>query len=219
MGMKMRLLEVMIVPRRVARELLAEKSLKWPLAIVLALGLLGSIGFLISYFQHVYPPPREMIEAWGEFAMLPFFNIPAERYRLFLAEIMVPFLLAVWIMMAGSARLLSLLLGGKVTYRQYLVLFAYSFFSFYLIASILDMIYSGMMAGMIMSALRGEYGPLVRQGFILYPAFFWMTALGLAGIYNGIVCQEGEGWAWWKSVLVAAVTFFWAMIAITFTLR
>lgn len=217
--MKMRLLEVMIAPRKVARELLAESSLTWPFTIVLALGLIGSIGFLISHLQHAYPPPREMIEAWGEFSMLPFFKIPAEQYRLFLAEIMVPFLLAVWILMAGSARLISLLFGGKVTFKHYLILFAYSFFSFYLVASILDAIYSGLMAGMILRALRGEFGPLVRQGFILYPAFFWTLALGLAGIYNGIVCQEGEGWAWWKSVLVAGVTFFWAMIAISFTLR
>jgi hypothetical protein len=160
-----------------------------------------------------------MIEAWGEFSMLPFLNIPAEVYRLFLAEIMIPLLLAIWILMAGSARLISILFGGKVTYKQYLILFSYSFFSFFLIASILDMIYSGLMFRVIMSALRGEYGPLVRQGFILYPAFFWVTALGLAGIYNGIVCQEGEGWAWWKSALVAVVTFVWPMVLISFTLR
>jgi hypothetical protein len=215
----MRLLKIIIAPRRTACELLAERTLTWPLAIVLALGLISSISFYISYLQHAYPPPQEMIEAWGTFSMLPFFNIPAESYRLFLAEIMVPFLLGIWILMAGSARLISILLGGKVTYRQYLVLFAYSFFSFYLIASILDTIYSGLMFPMIMSALRGEYGPLVRQGFILYPAFFWVTALGMAGIYNGIVCQEGEGWAVWKSVLVAVVTFVWPMVAISFTLR
>lgn len=215
----MRLLKIIIAPRKTARELLEEKSLKWPLAIVLVLGLLSSISFYISYLNHAYPPPREMIEAWGEFAMLPFFNIPAESYRLFLAKIMIPFLLAIWILMAGSARLLSLLFGGKVTYRQYLILFAYSFFSFYLIASILDMIYSGLMNDMILSALHGEYGLFIRQLFILYPAFFWVTALGLAGIYNGIVCQEGEGWVWWKSVLVATVTFACSMMAISFTLR
>ena len=215
----MRLLKIIIAPRKTARELLAEQSLTWPLAIVLALGLISSISFYISYLQHAYPPPVEMIEAWGKFAMLPFFNVPAESYRLFLAEILVPFLLGIWILMAGSARLLSILLGGKVTYRQYLVLFAYSFFSFYLIASILDIIYSGLMFHMIMSALRGEYGPFVRQAFILYPMIFWPVALGLAGIYNGIVCQEGEGWAAWKSVLVAVITFVWPMIAISFTMR
>ena len=187
----MRLLKMIIAPRKTTRDLLAEKLLKWPLAIVLGLGLAGSLGFLFSHLQHAYPPPKEMIEAWGKFAMLPFFNIPAESYRLFLAQIMIPFLLGIWILMAGSARLLS----------------------------ILDMIYSGLMFGMIMSALRNEYGPVVRQLFVLYPMFFWPAALGLAGIYNGIVCQEGEGWMWWKSGLVAAVTFFWPMVLISFTLR
>ena len=215
----MRLLKIIIAPRQTARELLAEKSLKWPLIIVLLLGFISSVGFYFSYLQHAYPPPREMIEAWGDFAMLPFFKIPAESYRLFLAQIMVPFLLGIWILMAGSARLISILLGGKVTYKQYLILFAYSFFSFYLVASILDAIYSGLMSGMILAALRNEYGPVLRQAFIIYPMIFWPTALVLAGIYNGIVCQEGEGWHWWKSVVVAAVTFIWPIVLISFIMR
>jgi len=215
----MRLIRMIIAPRSMSRELLAETSLLWPLIIVLILGLISSIGFYISYLLHAYPPPQEMIEAWGKFAMLPFFNIPAEQYRLFLAIIMVPFLLALWVLMAGLANLLSRLLGGKVTFKQYLILFAYSFFSFYLIASLLDFIYSGLMFNLIMRALRNEFGPAIRQGFILYPMIFWPAALGLAGIYNGIVCQEGEGWAFWKSFLVAAFTFALPMIAISLTLR
>jgi hypothetical protein len=210
---------MIIAPRKTARELLAETSLLWPSSIVLILGFISSIGFYIGYLQHAYPLPKEMVEAWGSFAMLPFFNIPAEEYRLFLAIIMVPFLLGLWALMAGAANLLSRILGGKVTFKQYLILFAYSFFSFYLIASILDSIYSGLMFGQIMRALRNEYGPTIRQLFILYPMIFWPTALGLAGIYNGIVCQEGEGWAIWKSILVAAVTFALPMLAISLTLR
>lgn len=116
-------------------------------------------------------------------------------------------LAALLILMAGSARFLSLLFGGKVTFRQYLVLFGYSLFSFFLIASILDAIYVGLMLG-----------NFFRQQLFLFPYHFWAMALVLVVIYNGIICQEGEGWAWWKSVLVAVITFIWPMTLMLITI-
>lgn len=63
-------------PRRTAQELLAEETIHPSLIVVLGFALLESLLFLISYLAGDYPPPagelRTWIEAWGEFAMLPF---------------------------------------------------------------------------------------------------------------------------------------------------
>ena len=50
-------------------------------------------------------------------------KVPTQHYRLAQAIFMTPLVVAIWIWMAGSARLLSIGFGGRVTYRQYLILY------------------------------------------------------------------------------------------------
>ena len=77
--------------------------------------------FLISYLKGDYPPdPEELrlsIEAWGEFAMLPFVKIPAESYRLTIAIFMIPLVLGAWIVMAGFTRPLPVLFSLHISPR------------------------------------------------------------------------------------------------------
>ena len=79
-------------PRRTTRELLAQKTVYLSLVVVLGFAVLESLLFLVSYLAGDYPPPPEelriWIETWGEFAMLPFVNIPPESYRLAMAIFM-----------------------------------------------------------------------------------------------------------------------------------
>lgn len=95
-------------PGRTGKELASETSLKPVATLVIAFGILYGSLFLKSYLAHDYPPPPEelavWVEHWGEAVMLPFFNIPAEIYRGFQAAIMLPFALALWMLMGGTAR-------------------------------------------------------------------------------------------------------------------
>jgi hypothetical protein len=47
-----------------------------------------------------------------------FLKIPAENFRAFIAAIMVLLTLTIWMLMAGTAKLLSILFRGKVHYEQ-----------------------------------------------------------------------------------------------------
>lgn len=107
-------------PGRTGKELASETSLKPVATLVITFGIFYGLMFLQSYLAHDYPPPSEVlavqVEHWDEGVMLPFFNLPAESYRGFQAAIMLPFALALWMLMGGSARLLASLMGGKYSY-------------------------------------------------------------------------------------------------------
>ncbi len=151
-------------PARTGKALAAEKSLKPAAAFVIAFGILQSLMFLISYLAHDYPPPPEVLavwaEHWGKGMMLPFFNIPAESYRGFQAAIMLPFALAIWMLMGGAARLIASLFGGKQGYETYLRISGFAFFTIWLIAAFLDFLYSSVFKEIVLRGLQGEYGQL-----------------------------------------------------------
>jgi hypothetical protein len=151
--------------------------------------------------------------------MLPFLKIPAQDYRAFLAVILLPLALTIWMLMAGTAKLLSLLFRGKARYEQYLNLVGFGFFPFLWIAAILDTIYTGYLKPFAIPALNMEYGPLAQAFFQLFPPLEYTLLYGLGGLYNGIGAQVGERWAVWKSVVVGALTFAWPMLLISTLLR
>jgi hypothetical protein len=215
--------KMIISPRQTSRALAEEGRVRYAAALVLSWGIFSCLGFLIGALQRNYPPPAETlaiyIKTWGEFTMLPFLKIPAENYRAFLAVIMIPLSLTIWMLMAGTAKLLSLLFKGKARYEQYLNLMGFGFFPFLWIAAILDTIYSGVLRPLAIPALNLEYGGLARAFFLWFPPLEYTILYGLGGVYNGIGAQSAEGWAAWKSVVVGALTFAWPMILITTLLR
>ncbi len=218
-----RLWRIVIHPRRTSREILQDRNIHASLAVVLGFALVLSLLFLLSHFRGDYPPPPQdletWIETWGEFAMLPFVKIPAENYRLAQALFFTPLIFGTWILMAGTARVLSLLWGGKVTFAQYLNLFGFSFFTFWILGSVLDTVYSSLLGRHVLQALRGSYGPLVRTVFANFPALMWTVVLGLGGVYNAIVTHESEQFSGFKAALVGVTTFFWPMVLISLLVR
>jgi hypothetical protein len=132
---------------------------------------------------------------------------------------MTPLVLAIWILMAGSARLLSVLFGGKVTFEQYLNLFGFSFFAFWITSSALDVIYSGVFRRFVLQALRMEHGAAIRTIVVWFPATMWTTLLALGGMYNALVAHECEQFSVIKSALVGMATAIWPIVLVSILLR
>jgi len=214
---------VWLRPRQTARELLADAALSPALGVVVGFGALMSLLLLRSHLAGAYPPPPDVlaawVEAWGEFAMLPFVKIPPEHYRLALAIGFVPLALAAWILMAGSAALLSIGFGGRLGYPEYLRLLAFSFFPAWIAASAIDAVFSGPLAPFVLSAVRGERGPAVRQLVIAFPTVMYPVVLGLGGVYNAIVAGEGEHFGVLRSAAIGAVSAAWPIALTAFLLR
>jgi hypothetical protein len=210
-------------PARTGKALAAEKSLKPAAGLVIAFGILQSLGFLVSYLRRDYPPPPEVlavwVEHWGEGVMLPFFNIPAENYRGFQAAIMLPFFLAIWMLMGGTARLIASLFGGKHSYETHLRITGFSFFTLGLFASFIDFMYSGLFANVVLRGLKGEFGPIVEallQGFM--PVEYTLL-YGLAAVYIAIAVQAVESFTWWKAAIVGIAAFAWPMALVSSVMR
>jgi len=151
--------------------------------------------------------------------MLPFLKVPPESYRLFLAVIMVPLAYAIWMLMAGTAKLLSLLLGGHASYEQYLVITAFSFFPFWILAGIIDSIFSGVIDGYVLQALTGQFGPYATTFWRNFPSFFYTFLYGLGGVWIGISTAGVESFQWWKAVPVALFSFGWPMLLMNVLIR
>jgi hypothetical protein len=217
------LVYVVIRPRRTCRRILPQETLASSLSIVLVFGAVVGLLFLRSHLVQDYPPPSDeletWIETWGEFAMLPVVKIPAERYRLAQAIVMVPFSLAVWLLMAGSASVLSALFRGRTTFVQYANLFGHSFYAFWILATLADLLYSSLMGEHVLRALRFEYGALARALAASYPTVMWTGAVGLGAIYNGIMAHESEGTSLLKAALVAITTGVWPIVLISVLIR
>lgn len=216
--------KMVVRPRKTAGELLAEKTVYPSLVVVLGFAALESLLFLISHLAGGYPPPAGelsvWIDTWGEFAMLPFIKVPAESYRLAQAAFMVPLMLAIWMLMAGSGRLLSVLFGrGRVSFDGYLNLFGFSFFVFMILAAAFDALYSGFFGDFVLAALRGEYGQFSRRVVAAFPPMMYTVLYGLGGLYNALVAREGEGYSLPKTVIVGVVTFLWPMVLVSLLLR
>jgi hypothetical protein len=212
-----------IHPRRTTEAILARNSLRLPAVVVLAYGLFVAAGMLISHFAGDYPPPpaemQAWVDAWGSFTMLPFLNVPAESYRLLQSAFMLPLVLAIWMLMAASARLLSVIFHGRLSFDQYASLFAFSFFPFALLAAIADGILSGLLGDFGLAALRMEHGTAVRELVVgVYPMFYTVL-YGLGAVYNTIVTQEAEAFSWPKAALIGIVAFIWPIGLTTLLLR
>ena len=208
--------KVFFHPVQASREIAMEKSIPSSLAIVAGYGTTLGLLFGISALAKDYPPPAAelqiWIKAWGEFAMLPFLKIPAENYRLFLAFAMLPIALAAWMLMAGSAKILSILFGGKATYEQWLNLTCFAFFPLLILSSLLDVLYSGLLGDFTVPALQMKYGPAIQIFFHYFPQVFYTILLALAGVYTAIAARQAEGFSWWKSAMIGAVAFAWTTI-------
>ncbi len=214
---------IMISPFRSAKALPATARVRPAALLVLGAGLFMATAFFISYLSHTYPPAPDVlktyIDAWGEYTMLPFLKIAPESYRLFLAIIMVPLAFAMWMLMAGTAKLLSLLMGGHAIYEQYLVITAFSFFPFWLLAGIIDTIFSGVIDQYVLQALTGQFGPFARTFWINFPIFSYTILYGLGGVWIGFGTAGVERFQWWKAVPIALLSFGWAMLLISALLR
>ena len=217
------LVKIIIHPRKTSHEIAQDTTIYASLTVVFGCGLVFALLFLVSHLMHDYPPPPNelniWIDTWGEFAMLPFIKLPAESYRLAQAIFMLPLVLAIWLLMAGSARVLSILFGGKASFEQYLNVFGYSFFAFWILGQLLDMSYSGLLGPWVLPALRMEYGLGIQIFFANFPPVMWTMMLAIGGIYNGIVTHELEGFSLWKVVVIGTVTLAWPIVLITILLR
>lgn len=214
---------ILISPYRAAHALPAAPKVRPAALLVLAAGLYLAIGMLISHLSHAYPAPPDVlkiyVDAWGEFTMLPFLKIPPESYRLFLAIIGIPLVFAAWMLMAGTARLLSLWMGGRASYEQYLVITAFGFFPFWFLAAVIDTIFSGVIDGYVLRALTGQLGPFAAAFWTNFPAFFYVILYGLGGVWIGISAAGVESFRWWKAALIAALSFAWPALLMSALLR
>jgi hypothetical protein len=218
-----RLLKIISHPRETSREIIHDQHVDSSLSVVLGFGIILSLMFLISHLKADYPPPAKelqvWIETWGEFPILPFVRIPAEKYRLAQAVFVTPLMIAVWILMAGSAKLLSILFGGNVSYKQYLNLFGFSFYAFWIVASIFDTIYSGIFGDLVYIALKMENGAIAKTIVAFFPSVMWTILLGFGGVYNAIVTHESERFSLCKTAIVGIVTFAWPILLISLLIR
>jgi len=214
---------MLLHPKQTGKELAADTRLKPVATFVIAFGLLQSLMFLNSYLKQDYPPPQEVldvwVEHWGEGVMLPFFNVPAESYRGFQAAILLPFCLAIWMLMGGTARLLAHLFGGKHSYETYLRVTGFTFFTIWLIAAFLDFLYSSVFIEFTLNGLRGEYGPLVDGLLQAFMPLEYTILYGLAAINITLATQEIEGFPWWKAALIGVAAFAWPMALVSSVVR
>jgi hypothetical protein len=214
---------ILISPFRTAKALPASVRVHPAALLVLGAGLFMASGTLVSYLNHSYPPPPDVlkiwINTWGEFLMLPFLKIPAESYRLFTAIIMIPLVFAMWMLMAGTAKLLSLLMRGHASYEQYLIITAFGFFPFWILAGIIDTIFSGVIDGYVLQALTGQLGSFATAFWINFPKFFYTILYALGGVWIGISTAGVESFKWWKAIPIALFCFGWPMLLITVLLR
>jgi len=215
-------------PRATFTKLAQETSIRTAAALVLGFGVVSGLMFFVSYQLRNWPPPSAelniWISVWGEFTQLPFLKIPAEQYRLFLAIIMLPLVLAIWMLMASTARLLGILFGGKASFDQYLNLFAFSFFTFWVLAHALDSSYNLLLGPYLVPAIQGEYGTLASAFVRNFPPLLYTILFSLAGVYNGLAAHTAErlagvSFAFWKCTLVGLLTFAWPMILVSALLR
>jgi hypothetical protein len=214
---------MLLRPARTARVLAADKSLKPAAGLVIFFGILNSLLFLASHLRRDYPPPPEVLEIWvehwGEGVMLPFFNVPAESYRGFQAAIMLPFCLAIWMLMGGSARLAASLFGGRGSYETYLRITGFTFFSAWLIAASVDLLHSGLFQDAVLRGLQGEYGATVDFLLTIFMPLVYALLYGLAGANIAIAARAVEKFSWWKAALVGIAAFAWPMTLVSSVVR
>ncbi len=210
-------------PRSSIPVIASAASITTALVVITVYALVEGSLFFIGYLSKVYPPPPAelsvWIQAWGEFPMLPFLKIPAESYRLFAAIVMLPLALGAWMLMAGSARIVSILFNGKASYEQWLNLTCFCVYPFLILSFLFDVTYSGVFGGIITPALQMQYGPIVKAFFLYFPQVFYPALSALGGVYTAYAARQVEGFAWWKSGLIGLLVFAWPTLLWAVLLR
>ena len=210
-------------PRRSSAEITAGDDYQPALDFVLGFALLLGLAYLVTYLAKSYPPSpadwKVWIATWGEQFMAPYFPIPLESYRLFMAIAVIPGVLLLWVAMAGTGKLLSLIFHGHGSFRQYLTLFGFSYFPFWLIAAILDFLYMGFVNPYIVPALNLAYGPLVRTVVYLVPLVMYPVIFGVGGVYNALAARALERFSIWKCALTGILTAIEAIALLSIIVR
>lgn len=210
-------------PGRTGRELTSETSLKSVATLVIAFGIVYGSLFLKSQLAHDYPPPPEKlaiwVEHWGEGVMLPFFNLPEETYRGFQAAIMLPFVLALWMLMGGTARLLANLFGGRQSYETYLRITGFTFFTIWVISAFIDGLFSDVFWAYSARGLQGEFGSMVDTMLAYFMPLEYTLLYGLVAVNVAIATRAIEGFSWWKAAIVGIAVFAWPMALVSSVVR
>ena len=210
-------------PRQTSEEITADADLRPSLGFVLGFAILLGLAYLVTYLTKAYPPPptdwQVWLATWGEQTLAPFVPIPLESYRLFLAISIIPGMMLLWLAMAGVGKLLSLIFHGKISFRQYLALFAFSFFPFWLIAAVLDFLYMGFFNPYIVPALNLAYGPLPKTLVYWMPLTLYPVIFGLGGIYTALATYAVERFSAWKCAITGVVTASLAILLLSALVR
>jgi hypothetical protein len=210
-------------PHRTSQEIAADADIRPSLALVSCFACLLGLAYLVTYLLKSYPPSpadwKVWIATWGEQTLAPFIPIPLESYHLFLAGAIIPGLFLLWVSMAGAGKLFSLIFHGKASYKQYLSLFGFSFFPFWIIAAVLDFLYMGFFSSHIVPALNLAYGPLVKTIVYLVPLVMYPLLFGLGGIYNALATNAVERFSAWKSAITGLVTASLAILFLSILVR
>jgi hypothetical protein len=216
-GMLNKSTTMLLHPRRAGEHFAGSSDLRHAAWLVVGFGIFYSVMFHISHLAHNYPPAPEVLQvwvkAWGEFAMLPFLNIPAENYRLFLALSSLPLALAAWMLSSSSIFLLSRLANSRLRYETCLNLSAFGFFPIWILSTLFDMGYNALLGEYIVPALMGQYGPLALAFFQNFPMLEYMLLFGLAGVLIGVAAWSAERSAGGHPVVWAAALIGWAAFA------
>jgi len=210
-------------PLRTSQEIAADADLQPSLAFVLGFACLLGVAYLVTYLLKSYPPSpadwKVWLATWGEQTLAPLIPIPLKSYHLFLAFAIIPGLFLLWVSMAGAGKLFSLIFHGKASYQQYLGLFGFSFFLFWLIAAVLDFLYMGLFSSHIVPALNLAYGPLVKTVVYLVPLVMYPLLFGLGGVYNALATHTLERFSAWKCAIVGVVTSGLAILLLSILVR
>ncbi|MGB8253657.1 MAG: YIP1 family protein, partial [Anaerolineaceae bacterium] len=198
------LVRMLFKPVRTSREIARQTSIRPAVWVVLGFAIYMAISFALA--QKAYPPPAHDLEvwikAWGAFVMLPVVNIPPEHYRTFLAIIMLPLMGAAWMLMAGSAHLLSKLFGGKAPLKVWLNQAVFTFFPFWILAILMDGLFSGVFGGYQVPALEMQYGPFWHDFVLYFPQYLYTVLYGIGAVYAGIAAYQTERFAIWKAAII-----------------
>ena len=208
------LLRMLVRPVRSSREIALQTTIAPAFWVVLGFGIYLAYGFATS--QNAYPPPQHELEvwirAWGEFTMLPVVPIAPEHYRTLLAIIMLPLMLVAWLLMAGSARLLSGLFGGKAPFKVWLNQVVFAFFPFWILAILMDGFFSGVFGRYLVPALEMQFGPFWHDFVLYFPQYMYTVLYGIGAVYAGIAAYQTERFAVWKAAIIGWVVFIWPML-------
>ena len=197
-------------PRRTARLVLAEESIRLALGVVMWFGILFGLALLWTQLTRTYPFPAEQVrvwnDAWNDFAIQPFIKVDPAAYRLAQAIFILPLVLAIWVLMAGTARLMAILFHGKRTFDEYLKSVWIQLFAVWAATLIVDNLYNSILQFVIVPHLPVQPPSLERALVVYLPSMVGILGILLAGVYNALVTREAEQFSWPKAAAVGLAT-------------